>query len=223
MYGYLKRKPKKPVKIATAFPFLFLLAGLVLISSVLWPLAQWQFFYLPQAPPDKFISPVPANFSPQVLAMATQNSWLPKATSPAVPKIRFYTLSIPKLRVDNATVEFGATDLKSSLVGWNNSALPGTIGTNIIFGHSSLPQFYDPKNYLSIFSLLPTLKNGDPLYVNYDGVSYKYQVIEMKTVNPEDYSILDQRFDDSYLTLITCVPPGTYWKRLLVRAKIVKF
>ena len=151
------------------------------------------------------------------------NSWLPKATASAIPTVRYYTISIPKVRIENATVEFGANDLKKSLIGWTDSSLPGSLGTNIVFGHSTLPQFYNPVSYTTIFSLLPTLERGDPIYLNYDGVSYKYLVFDMKTVDPEDYSILDQRFDDSYLTLITCVPPGTYWKRLVVKAKVVKF
>jgi len=44
----------------------------------------------------------------------------------------------------------------------------------------------------------------------------------MVEVEPEDLSILEQRFDDSYLTLVTCVPPGTYLRRLVVRARLVK-
>jgi len=35
-------------------------------------------------------------------------------------------------------------------------------------------------------------------------------------------SVLEQKYDASYLTLVTCVPPGTYWKRLVVKAKLVQ-
>jgi len=47
-------------------------------------------------------------------------------------------------------------------------------------------------------------------------------VEKMIEVSPRDLSILAQRYDDSYLTLITCVPPGTYFKRLIVRARLAK-
>jgi len=34
--------------------------------------------------------------------------------------------------------------------------------------------------------------------------------------------VLEQKNDASYISLITCVPPGTYWKRLVVRAKLTE-
>ncbi|MEK7565771.1 MAG: sortase [Patescibacteria group bacterium] len=227
MYGYIKKPAKKKIvisrRVTRTFSALFFFTGLFLIGSVIFPFLQWQFFQLPRQPQNNIVSPIPQFVSPVVLASENINSWVPVASVSTSPGVKFYTLSIPKLRIENATVEFGATDLKKSLIGWADSALPGSFGTNIIFGHSALPQFYNPKNYTTIFSLLPTLAIGDPIYVNYDGVSYKYKVVEMRTVDPEDYSILEQRFDDSYISLITCVPPGTYWKRLVVRAKITKF
>jgi sortase A len=64
------------------------------------------------------------------------------------------------------------------------------------------------------------MKVGDEVFVTYDGVEYVYTIHEMVVVDPTDLSALEQRFDDSYLTLVTCVPPGTYWKRLNVKAKL---
>ena len=100
------------------------------------------------------------------------------------------------------------------------TGLPGEYGTAVVFGHSTLPQFFSPTNYKTIFSLLPTLTIGDEIFVTYDGVQYRYIIFEMVITDPTDLSSLEQRFDDSYLTLITCVPPGTYWKRLNVRARL---
>ena len=56
--------------------------------------------------------------------------------------------------------------------------------------------------------------------ITYDGVAYRYVIYEMVVTDPNDLSVLEQRFDDSYITLVTCVPPGTYWKRLNVKAKL---
>jgi len=58
--------------------------------------------------------------------------------------------------------------------------------------------------------------------VEYNGIEYKYLVEQMIEVVPDDISILAQRYDDSYLTLITCVPPGTFLRRLIVRARLSK-
>ena len=238
-YGYTKKVPPKTVTlvvnvpkiprkgVSLTFAAMFSLAGVFMITSVLWPIIQWQLVYLPKQPSEKFVSPVPKFASPVLAANATNlttefTDWVPKSKKAAENKIN-YTISIPKLKIKMAVVEYGGTDLKKSLLGWADSPLPGRPGNNIIFGHSALPTFYDAKNYLTVFTFLPSLKNGDQILVDYDGVSYKYTVFEMQTVEPEDFSILEQRFDDSYITLITCVPPGTYWKRLMVKTPISKY
>ncbi|OGM05738.1 hypothetical protein A2125_00630 [Candidatus Woesebacteria bacterium GWB1_43_5] len=139
--------------------------------------------------------------------------------------ISFYTISIPKLDIKDATVEIGGEDLGKSLVQYPGTSVPGKPGNAVIFGHSILPQFYNPKSYLSIFSLLPTLEKGDSIEVKYDGVAYKYKVETMFEILPTDLQVLDQQPDSSYLTLVTCVPPGHPLKpkRLIVRARIAAF
>ena len=77
----------------------------------------------------------------------------------------------------------------------------------------------NPKDYLTIFSLIPTLKEGDDLYIKFDGVDYRYKVVSQRITEPADVSGLEQQYDDSYITLVTCVPPGTYWKRLWLTAQ----
>jgi sortase A len=132
-----------------------------------------------------------------------------------------YKLSIPSLKIDDAVVEVGSMDLKKSLIQYPQTALPGQLGNSVIFGHSVLPQFFNPKSYLTIFSTLYRLKQGDDIAINFDGIQYKYRIEEMYEVVPTDLSVLEQRFDGKYLTLITCSPPGTYLRRLVVKAKIV--
>jgi sortase A len=74
-----------------------------------------------------------------------------------------------------------------------------------------------------MFSLLPTLKKGDEINIEYDGVSYVYKVENMFEVMPTDIQVLDQDYSDSFVTLVTCVPPGhpSDPKRLIVRARVV--
>lgn len=149
------------------------------------------------------------------------NAWYPTAPQKhVVTPVNTYQLSIPKLKIDRALVTIGGDDLGSSLIHYGGTGLPGQFGATVVFGHSTLPQFYNVKNYKTIFSLLPTLTNGDEILVYYDGVQYLYRVIDMVVLDPSDLSTLEQKFDDSYLTLVTCVPPGTYWKRLNVKAKL---
>ncbi len=137
----------------------------------------------------------------------------------SLPKVSFYNLSIPKLGIEDAVVAIGGENLDEHLIQYPGTALPGQIGNAVIFGHSILPRFYNPKNYLSIFSLLPTLEKGDSIFVVYDGIEYMYKVEDMFEVTPNDIQVLEQ----NRLTLVTCTPPGDPRKpkRLIVRARIV--
>lgn len=150
-------------------------------------------------------------------------NWFPAAPElpPQPSKITHYNLSIPKLGIERAVVEIGGEDLFQSLIHYPGTALPGQYGNAVIFGHSVLPQFFNPKNYKTIFSTLPTLKKGDEILIDFDGLVYRYRVTRMIEVPPEDVSVLEQHYDDEYLTLVTCVPPGTYLRRLIVRARLV--
>lgn len=138
-------------------------------------------------------------------------------------KISYYTLSIPKLHIQNASVAIGGDDLSKSLIQYPGTAVPGKRGNTVIFGHSILPIFYNPENYISIFSKLPTLRVGDEINVEYDGISFKYRVESLFEVLPTDIQVLEQDVSDSFLSLITCVPPGDPGKprRLIVRARVI--
>ncbi len=138
-------------------------------------------------------------------------------------KVGFFTLSVPKLKIDNATVAVGTEDLSQYLVLYPGTALPGKTGNSVVFGHSILPQYFDPTNYSSIFSTLYELKTGDEIVTNYDGVTYRYRVYDMFEVKPTELDVLNQTSSGSYISLITCSPPGHPLKprRLVVRAKLV--
>jgi sortase A len=149
------------------------------------------------------------------------NAWFPTAPQKKiVTPVNTYTLTIAKLKIQDAAVTVAGDDLGVSLVHYGGTALPGEYGTTVIFGHSALPQFYNPKNYKTIFSTLPLMKAGDEIYITYDGITYKYIVYDLAVTGPSDLSALAQQFDDSYLTLVTCVPPGTYWQRFHVFARL---
>jgi sortase A len=99
--------------------------------------------------------------------------------------------------------------------------MPGDLGNTVIFGHSVLPQFFNPTNYVSIFSTLHTLERGDDLQIISDGVDYNYKITDMYEVMPDDLSPLAQTYDGHHLTIITCTPPGTYLRRLIIKAELI--
>ncbi len=139
-------------------------------------------------------------------------------------EFKYFTLSIPKLKIQAAIVVVGGNDLSDHLIQFPGTALPGEIGNSVIFGHSVLPQYFNPENYLSIFSTLPSLKKDDEIIVNFDGVIYKYIVRDIFEVRPSDIQILEQSKSKSFLTLVTCTPPGHPLKpkRLIVRAELIE-
>ncbi len=203
------------------------IGGMGILAWVFLPI----FFYEFSAPPlMSYLSPLPDN---SVAANGTGGSFDDTKASnwfvgskPAdfkADNVTFYNLSIPRLGIKDAVVAVGGEDLSQSLIQYPGTALPGRAGNATIFGHSVLPQFYSPTNYLSIFSDLPSLQKGDEINVRSDGISYKYKVEEKFEVLPTDVQVLEQNLSDSFLTLVTCVPPGDPRRprRLIIRARIV--
>lgn len=216
---------KKIIKICAAISGI---SGLVILVSTLYPIVAYEWESARRYP--LLLSPIVdeerGKFTFDKRDYTKASNWFDKApqgSEVVESKISFFTLTIPKLKVDNATVAIAGEDLSEHLIQFSGTALPGKTGNTVIFGHSILPIYFDPENYLSIFSTLPNLEGGDLVYVNYDGISYKYQVKDMFEVKPSDVQILEQDSSDSYLTLVTCTPPGHPLKpkRLIVRAKIV--
>lgn len=208
------------------------LSGIVILIGVIYPIVSYDSIYSKNLP--KLISPVSENnikSGQEVQAKGevdyTQASnWFiggAKKEDFVSSKVEYYTVSVPRLKIDKATVAIGGEDLAEHIIQYPGTALPGKRGNSVLFGHSILPIFYNPKNYISIFSLLPTLKKEDEIYIDYDGISYTYRVETMFEVLPTDIQVLDQDSSDSFLTLVTCVPPGDPGKpkRLIVRARIV--
>lgn len=238
IYYYLKAKPKKASRFSKRWANLIstsmLILGVIFISQAILPILGWYFLVMPSLGVG-IASPLSSDYRSPILAFPSivkamdqsDNSYKPTAWfmgAKGLPSSRLalkvYSLSIPKLKIDGATVEIGGENLKKSLVAWGTSSVPGTYGNNIIFGHSELPQFASPKDYSGIFTSLMTLENGDDVFVDYDGIRYRYQVIDKSVIEPTNLSVLEQRFDAAYVTLITCVPPGTLWKRGVIRAKL---
>lgn len=201
--------------------------GLATLIAIVVPIANYERISAQKFP--ELLSPIPDSGGPTIPGekdFTKASNWFihgAKSSDFSSSSVSFYTISIPKLKIDSAAVAIGSEDLSKSLVHYPGTALPGQKGNAVIFGHSVLPLFFDPKNYLTIFSTLPTLNKGDEIVVNYDGVEYKYRVEDMLEVLPTDLQVLDQDTSDSFLTLVTCVPPGdpTLPMRLIVRARIV--
>lgn len=147
-------------------------------------------------------------------------NWYPQVPSniQGKTKIDSYLISIPRLKIENAEVSTQDYDLDRHLIQYLGTSIPGEDGTAVIFGHSTLPSLFNPKNYKTIFANAHTLKVGDEFSTTVAGVIYQYKIFSITITSPEDTNILSQGYDRSYVTLVTCTPPGTIWKRLVIRA-----
>jgi len=133
------------------------------------------------------------------------------------------TLFIPKIGVQ-APIVYAKTRVQKEIdsllltgvVHYFGTAEPGERGNVFLTGHSSYYWWSDGK-FNTVFSILDKLVVGDTINVNYGGKKYTYKVFDMKVVSPSDISVLDQS-SNSILTLMTCTPVGTNYRRLIVRA-----
>jgi len=232
-YRYLKAAPlsyqlerqKKQLFFWRSLSVLVVVTGLILLGNAAFPIilyeltnSQFNVHLVSPLATEKTV--LGETVTPDY---ANPKSWFPVAPvlPPQPSRITHYSLSIPQLGIEEATVQIGGKDLMENLVHYPGTALPGQYGNSVIFGHSVLPQFFNPKNYKTIFSTLPTLKEGDEILVDFDGIRYRYLIRKMIETKPEDVTILEQNYDSQWLSLITCVPPGTYLRRLIVRAQLV--
>lgn len=232
LYSYVKVKHSRRKKIASLVSLILIFSGSSILIWVLYPILAFELFYSPKF--VKLISPV----SPEIIqqsqifeysqVLGTTNTdftkasvWFPKAINIKLAvSTSSYNLSIPKLRINNATVMVGGEDLSKSLIHFTGPQ-PGNYGNPVIFGHSTIPWLYNPQDYKTIFSKLPDLERGDDIFITSDNITYRYQVIDMRVTSPDDLTVLEQNYDSAYITLVTCVPPGTYLKRLVVKGKLV--
>lgn len=234
---YYKKSGDKLKRNLRLVSIVFVIIGVSIISYVLFPIISYQIYFQPAFASQSIILSVPrANIVIDSLISQAKNSidgtdytraenWFPKfnptATSGQAQTLS-YTISIPSIKIENAEVSATDTDLTKHLVNYSGTSIPAGNGNAVIFGHSTLPQLFNAKDYKTIFANAYKLKSGDNIYAFVKGVKYSYKIFKITIVDPSDTSALEQDYDNSYLTLVTCTPPGTIWKRLVVKARLEK-
>ena len=133
-------------------------------------------------------------------------------------------LVIPTLGLDSKVIQLGTKLDRRGQLAWETApfavgqhkglAGPGQNGNMVLSGHISSP------NEGAVFHHLPDLKVGEGVIVGTEERQYLYRVVDVKTVTPDEVSVLDQTPDPT-VTLITCVPDGVYSHRLVVTARLV--
>lgn len=238
----------KSKKIKKLIPSILITLGSILIVNVIWPIISHELIFSPKIRREPILSPLQdsdyiqtiessrtaiTNQPQQVLGSSVDykkaSNWFPSVdfNDKGAYQINEYSISIPKVNIEDAKVIVGGEDLNESTIHFPGTALPGQLGSPVIFGHSILRQFYAPQidnkdRYVSIFSKIMTLEEDDEIFINFDGIQYIYKVKEKVEVQPEDVFILQQRLNNRELKLITCTPEGTYLRRGVVIAELAE-
>ena len=242
LYAYKKATDNNPSPGHTIPQYLRLLPatisiiGFSIIASVIWPIVSYNLSSFSFLKSEELISPLRYDTlasngvsEPKIVSAidyTRASNWFSNSQSvftlSSETKVNFYTISIPSLDIFNAKVSLTDDNLSKHLIHYPQTALPGQKGSSVIFGHSTLPQFFNPQDYMSIFSTLPNIKHGDQITIKYDNINYLYQVVDLYEVKPSDTHVLLQDYNQTEMKLITCVPPGTKLKRLVVESKLIK-
>lgn len=242
-YSYGKKKFFSRSKVKKIFGVVSIFLGMILLLYFFFPLLSYQ-VYLSSAYASSHIeAPLPQRmvlsqsasignlFESGISNVTTDyrdaRNWFSKATAnkpvdrPEEERIKEYSLSIPSQQIIKAKVSAVDFDLSKHLVQYfSTSKNPTDRGTSVIFGHSTLPQWFNPDDYTTIFAHMHKIKNDDEIIITVEGKDYRYKVFSISILESNDPNIFSQSFDNSYITIITCTPPGTTWKRLVVRASL---
>ena len=144
--------------------------------------------------------------------------------SQAKPKPQVDSILIPKTGISAPIVLPKSENekdillaLKKGVVFYPSFSRPGEKGMTVISGHSS-PHLLYRGEYNTVFSLLGKLTKGDEIIIYYKNNKYIYKVTNQYTVLPEKE--LREQTERSLLLLITCWPPGTDFKRIVIEAEL---
>lgn len=202
----------------------FLSVGVFLLMQVILPLLSFQFWQIGQKLNNQILIS-PSKSGRQVLGISVQSKdnfpgFISSLTREISPPYSQFQLSVSKLDIKEEAVFVDSNDLSLGLAQLPGSALPGEKGNLFISGHSALNRFIPGQR--AIFAKLTDLKKGDEILVEAANSKFKYRVVEIKVVDPSDLSVIPAPDEvGRYISLMTCVPPGLNYKRLVVIGKMV--
>ena len=186
--------------------FLPPIMGILMFLGVLgflngqWVVAQMQYHFTPLHTKSRGTVP-PLSLDPKAQ---------PRLIIPSVG------IDVPYITTESSyDVDKVQTALRSGVVHFGTTALPGQIGNMVIIGHSS-EAIWAPGHYKYAFTLLNKVPEKALVYIDYRGARYIYRITSSEVVEPEDVGVLDQSTDTPDLTLITCTPVGVSTHRLVL-------
>lgn len=193
--------------------FLFSLAFASIVTGILFFITNNEKFIAPFVTPSKTVAAAP---------LITDGSAVGPETKIIVPKINLEAnVVIENFDASNDAATWDI--LEKGVVLYPYTGLPGEKDQNpVFFGHSS-NNIFNHGVAKFIFVRLHELQVGDTYAINYGGKQYVYKVFARYVVNPNQVEYLYQQPKDlgkvAMSTLITCDPPGTAYKRLILQGE----
>jgi LPXTG-site transpeptidase (sortase) family protein len=172
---------------------------------------------------------------------ATKDGYVLEDESPAIitPE-EDYTrnrIVIPDLKIDAPITTTGGDNttkaineaLRDGVVHYPGMAFPGEVGNVFFTGHSS-NYSWAQGDYNYVFATLIHAKKDMRIIIYFNKKKYVYKVADKFEVGANDTWVLrnnpqEIRYPErdeepeSLLTLMTCTPPGTDWRRLIIWAE----
>src|SRR3990167_5754228 len=112
--------------------FIMAASGLIIIFSTLYPILSYEWEASQKYP--ILISPLVDEETGDFKFSNGDSTKLSNWFAPEAPKdfitqnVKYYTLTIPKLKIESATVSIGGENLSDSLIQYLGTAVPGKIG-----------------------------------------------------------------------------------------------
>ncbi|HKM19977.1 MAG TPA: sortase [Candidatus Dojkabacteria bacterium] len=209
-------KNKRVINKKVLVGVILLLLGLTALLLTYWPVIRAKISQC------RFSEPSTTN------VVISENQDITKEITPDTEEVILdpkFGLYIPKIKSNASVVaDVNAYDkgeyikaLETGIAHAKGTVTPNKEGNVFLFAHSAV-NFYERNKYDVYFYLLHELKKDDEIFVSYDGIIYKYRVQEVKIVNRDEVKYLSKYSDEDTLTLMTCYPAGTDWKRTIVIA-----
>ena len=122
--------------------------------------------------------------------------------------------------VDTTSHEAYMEAMRHGVAHAKTTTKPDEVGNVYLFAHSTL-NFWEYGEYATVFTTLHQLSPGDRIVIFYKGKRYDYRVDEKEIVPGFDLTPLTRESSRRLLTLQTCDPPGTTWRRLIIIAELI--
>lgn len=178
---------------------LLIISGIVGLGFIFWPTVKLELEYDPRKKIEQNIIPVDSTLGIVIPEIGANSSIIPNVDP-------FDSLAYQQA-------------LTKGVAHAKGTVLPGDRGNSFLFSHSSV-DFYRATQYNSVFYLLSKLEAGDPILIYRDGREMRFQVTQTRIVAGTNIEYLSTKTDAPTLTLMTCWPPGTSLKRLVVTAEL---